>query len=117
LVVDRNVREEFVGLHVLLRVRADQIVKSHAADGEHGLAVEFSVVESVQQMDRARAGSGKADAQLTSNFRVAAGHESSGFLVAYLDKLYLFSMGPERFHNAVDAVARQSKHSLYAPVD
>ena len=53
LVEDGHVLEELVELHVLLRHRADQIVKMHAGDREHRLAVQLRVVQSIQQVDAA----------------------------------------------------------------
>ncbi len=49
-----DIHEEPVEVHILLVVRADQIVESMAGNRQHRLAVEFRVVESVEQMDPAR---------------------------------------------------------------
>ena len=48
LVVQGHVHEELVEVDVLLIVRADEVVKGVAGDGEHRLAIELGVVESVE---------------------------------------------------------------------
>ena len=55
LVVGGDIHVELVEIDILLVVRADQIVKGVAGDGEHGLAVALGIVEAVEQMNAARA--------------------------------------------------------------
>ena len=55
LVEDGDIHEEFVERHILLGERADQIVKLQSGDRQHGLAVELGVVQTIQQMNAARA--------------------------------------------------------------
>ena len=50
------------------------------------------------QMRRARARSGDADAQLAGEFRIGRGHEGSHFLVPRLNELDL--VGPEASQSA-----------------
>ena len=52
-VVLRDIHEELVELDVLLREGADEVVKGHPRDRQHRLAVEFRVVQPVQQMNAA----------------------------------------------------------------
>ena len=72
LVVDGHVHEELVEVHVLLVVRADQVVEGVAGDREHRLAVALGVVQAVEQVDAARAGGRQADAEASGELGVAA---------------------------------------------
>jgi hypothetical protein len=47
LVVNTDVLKKFVKLHVLLRVGSNQIMKLHASDGQHRLAIQLRIVETV----------------------------------------------------------------------
>ena len=85
-VVDGDIHENFVELDVLLGMRVDQIVILQPGDREHRLAVQFGVIQAVQQMNAAGAGSCKADTQLAGVFRIGAGHERGGFFVPHLDE-------------------------------
>ena len=89
LVVDGDVHEQLVEIHVLLVMGADQIVKGVAGDRQHRLAVELRIVKSVQQVNAAGAGGREADAQASGEFGVAAGGERGGFLMPHLDELHL----------------------------
>src|SRR3954452_9187168 len=42
-----DVHKSLVEGHILLRVRADQIVKLHSGDGEHRRAVELGVIKTI----------------------------------------------------------------------
>ena len=55
-------------------------------DGQHRLAVELGVVQAVEQMNAARAGSRQADAELAGVLGIGAGHERRRFFVAHLDE-------------------------------
>src|SRR4030095_6435509 len=98
------------------RVRTDQVVEGHAGDGEHGLSVESSVVEAVEQVDAAWTGGGEADAELAGELRVAAGHQGGRFLVPDLHEADLVVSDAQRLHDAVDAVAGQPEDHVDAPV-
>ena len=63
LVVDGDVLEERQQVDFLLVARADQVVVGLAGDREHRRAVHLGVVEAVEQVDRARARGGEADAE------------------------------------------------------
>src|SRR4051812_19687083 len=99
-----DIGEELVERHVLLCVGPDEIVKLQAGDGDHRLAVEFSIVEPIQKVDSTRAGGGNADADPACEFGPRAGHERSRFFMANLDKADLLPIFPEGFDNAVNAV-------------
>src|SRR5947209_15421926 len=51
LVVNRNVHEELIEGDVLLRARANQIVKLQSSDGYDWLMVELGIVEAAQQVN------------------------------------------------------------------
>src|SRR5204863_3140603 len=78
--------------------------------------VELGVVEAVQEVDRARAGGGYADADLTREFRVAAGHEGSHLLVSDLDELGVAACAVEGAEEGVDAVAGVAVDPVDAPL-
>jgi hypothetical protein len=48
---------------------------------------------------------------------VSAGHERGSFFMPYLDKTDLLLVRAQRFHNAVDAVSRQTKNDIDSPID
>jgi hypothetical protein len=67
-------------------------------------------------MNPARARSGKAYTELSSVFRVRAGHECGGFFMAHLNEPDFVGAISQRFHDSVDAIAWQSEHDLDAPI-
>src|SRR5438874_3781872 len=81
-----NVHEELIERNVLLGISPNQIVKLQASNGQHGLAIELGIVESIQQVNAARTGGGQADSQLAGEFGIAAGHERSRLFMAHLDE-------------------------------
>src|SRR5438477_6310940 len=106
LVINGDIDEELVQLDVLLRARPDQVMKGEPSQGEHGLAVELGVVEAVEQMDTAGSAGCQADAQFSGVLGVTASHERSRFFVPYVDELDLILSLAQRFHDAVNAIAR-----------
>ena len=53
-VVKRYIHEQAVEINILLGVGIDQIVEVMPGDRQHRLAIEFGIIESVQQMNAAR---------------------------------------------------------------
>jgi hypothetical protein len=81
--------------------------------------VHFGVVETVQQMDRARPGSGQAHADFAREFRVTARHECRHFLVARLnefDAMRIFLSALQRAHDAVYSISGVSENPFYSPL-
>ncbi len=115
-VEDSNIHEKFVQRNVLLRERADEVVKLKPGNGQHRLAVELGVVESIQKMNPAGPGSGKTNSKLSCEFRVPACHKGCSLFVPHLDKTNLVLTGAERFHDPVDSIAWKTENNLYAPV-
>ena len=92
---------------LLLVVAAEPGPRLLADDRHHRLVVELGVVEAVEQVDRAGARGGHADADLAGELGVGAGHERGHLLVADLDELgpLAVARARERAQDAVDPVA------------
>jgi hypothetical protein len=81
--------------------------------------IELRVIKSIEQMNRARTGSGEAHADFAGKFRVATRHERGHFFVARLDKFNFmigFFRAFERAHNSVDAIAGIAEDAPDAPL-
>jgi hypothetical protein len=105
IVVQGNVHEQFVEIHILLEVRADQIVEGVAGDGQHGLTVILGVVQTIEQVNAARPGGGHADPQRAGRLGVTAGRERCRFLMTNLHELDLVFLLSQRLEKAVDTIA------------
>src|SRR5438552_11844333 len=116
-VEDRDIHKKLVEGHILLGESADEVVILQSGNGQHRRLVELGVVEAIEQVNAARAGSSQTNAQLAGQLGVSAGAESGGFFVAHLNEANFFLMSAQGFHDAVDAVARQAKDNFYAPVN
>ena len=116
-VVDRDVHEELVQRDVLLGGGANQVVKLQAGDGQHGLRVQFGVVEAIEKMDAAGSGSGDAGSQASSELGPGARHKGRRFLMAHLDEANLVLPLAQRFDDAVDAIAGYSEDRVDAPIE
>ena len=117
LVVDGDILEEGEEVDFLLVMRADQIVVGLAGDRDDRRAVHLGVVKTVEQVDRAGTRRREADAEPARVLRVAARHERRGLFVAHLHERDALLPFPQRLHDAVDAVARQTEHDAHIPVD
>src|SRR5581483_6381003 len=114
-VLGSDVLKEADEVHLLLVIAAEAGALLLADDGEHRLVVHLRVVETIQEMDRARTGGGEADADFAGELGMRARHEGGELLVARLDELHLF-IAPERTHDAVDAIAGIAVDALHAPL-
>ena len=87
-------------------------------DGDDRRVVELRVVEAVQQMDRARAGGGHADADGVGagELGVPARHERGHLLVPCLDELGIALRAVERAEEPVDPVAGIPVDAVDAPL-
>ena len=115
-VVDRNVHEHAVEVHVLLRVRVDEVVVMVSGDGQNRLAIELGIVEAIQQVQPPGTGGGQTDAEPAGVLRVGTGHEGGRFLVPNLHEAHALLPPSQRFHHTVDAVTRKAEDDLNAPV-
>ena len=77
--------------------------------------VELRVVEAIEEVDRAGAGGGDADADLVGELGMAAGHEGGHLLVPRLDELRVAVGAVERPQESVDPVARIAEQAMYSP--
>src|SRR5437588_1346474 len=58
----------------------------------------------------------QTDTQLPRKLRVAARHKSRRLLVTHLDETNLVLTYAQRFHDAVDAVSRETKDNVNTPI-
>jgi hypothetical protein len=112
----RDVAEQVICLHVLLRMRRDQIVVGHPGDREHGRLIQLRVVEPVEQMHGAGARGREADAETAGELGIRTRHERRRFLVTHLDEPDAILPRTQRFHDAVDTVAGKPEDDVHAPV-
>jgi hypothetical protein len=115
IVVACDIHEELVEFDVLLLKGPGNVVKLHAGNCKNGLLVHFCVVETVEEMDAARTGRRQANTEPSGEFCVSASHECGRFLVPNMNKANLFLGFAEGFHDAIDAVARQTKDGINTP--
>ncbi len=113
-VLARDVLEQHGQVDLLLVARAERDQLLLADDRDHGLVVELGVVETVEQVDRARAGGRHADADLAGELGVGAGHERRQLLVARLHELELVAVLVERAQQPVDPVTGIAVDALHA---
>ena len=102
----RDVLEERMKIDLLLVVAADSGSRRLADDGHDGLMVQLRVIEAVEQMNSAGAGSGQADTDLARELGVCARHECGHFFVARLDESKAVAGAIERAEDPVDAIPR-----------
>src|SRR3569832_1603370 len=79
--------------------------------------IELGVVQSVQQMDRARAGRREAYTRIASVFGVRRRHERRLLFVANLDEIQLAVGAVARGDETVDPVARIPEDASDSPCD
>src|SRR4051812_41196671 len=79
--------------------------------------IELGIVKAIQQMNAAGPRRSQTDTQLASELRICAGHECGGFLVPHLNKTNFSLIDPQRLHDSVDTIARQSENKLHSPID
>ena len=117
LVIRSDIHKDLVERHVLLIMRADQVMKGVAGDCQDGLAIEFGVIETVQQMQPARSRRRETDPKFVRKLCITTGSEGSRFFMTDLDDGNGISMHTQGFINTVNAVARQTKNGIDAPID
>ena len=104
-------------IDILLGKRLDQIVELHVGDRQHRRQVELGIVKPGQQMDIVWLRCGKTEPQFAGPFRISRSHERSGFLAPHLNDADAVLAGPQRFHDAIDVVTRQTENHFDLPVD
>jgi hypothetical protein len=81
--------------------------------------IHFGIIKSVEQMNRSRPGSSETDADFTSKFCMAAGHEGGHFFMAGLNKfnfVRLFFSPLYCAHDAVYAITGITKDAPHTPL-
>src|ERR1700683_755861 len=111
------VHKQLVQIDILLVVRADQIVKCVARDGQHRLAVTLRVVKTIQKVYATRARGSDAHSKPARILRVTAGGEGCGFFMPYLDELDFPLVRAQGFEDTVYTIARKAKNRVHAPPD
>jgi hypothetical protein len=99
----------------LLIVAADRRRRRLADDCHNRHVIELCVIETVQQMNRARPRRCETHTDLARKFRVRAGHKRGHFFVPDLDELDFPIEPSEGSHNSVDAVARIAENPADPP--
>ena len=110
-----HVLEQRLKIDFLLILAADGGGGRLADDRDDGLMVHLGVVETVEQMDRAGAAGGHADADGAGELGVRGRHEGGQFFVPGLDETRLVFVFPQAREQAVDAVAGIGVDPLDAP--
>ncbi len=118
-VLVRDILEQRGEVDLLLVVAAETEPGLLADDRHDRLVVELRVIQAVEEVDRARPGGGEANASLTCELSVGAGHEGGHLLVADLDEL-----GPvtpvlaaaEGTHDPVDPIAGITVNTFHSPL-
>src|SRR5579871_261380 len=116
-VISRHVDEQLVQFHVLLGMRAKQVVMMQPGNGKDRCAIELGIIETVEQMNAARTGSGEAYAEPAGKLGIGARHERCTLFVATLHEPDLFLSNPESLHDAVYAVAGEAENRIDAPIE
>ena len=114
-VVGGHVLEQGLQIDFLLIARADRGARLLTDDGDDGNMVHLRVVETVQEMDRARPGGRVAETNLASELGVRRRHERRHLLMANLDVLQLPLGFLERDIQAADTIAGIAVDALDAP--
>ena len=91
----RDIFEERDEIDFLLIAAAERGARLLPDDREHRLVIHLRVVKAVQEMNRARPGSGETDAELAGEFRVRASHERGHFFVPRLHVIDLVARALE----------------------
>src|SRR5262249_13447634 len=102
--------------HVLLRVRLNKIVILQTGDCQHRRAVQFCIIEAIQEVQATWTRSCKAHSELSGVLAISTRHESSRFFVTNLYESNFVRSLPERLHDSVDTVPRQTEYHLNAPI-
>jgi hypothetical protein len=116
-IVHAHIGEQLIELNVLLRERVEKIVELQASYGEHRLSIKLGIIEAVEKVNTAGSRRRQANTKTARPLGVGARTECSRLLVANLNEADIVFAQSERFDNAVDAVARQTKDSIHVPTD
>ena len=111
----RHIFEEADEIDFLLIVAAQRGARLLPDDRHDRLMIHLGIVKAIQEMNRARAGGGEANADFAGELGVRAGHERGHFLVPHLDEFDRVARPINGADDAVDAIAGKSVDSLDSP--
>jgi len=117
LVVGGDIHIQLVEIDILLVMRADQVVKGMAGDGQDRLQVAFRVIKAVQQMNASGAGGRKTNSKTAGELGIAAGGEGGRFLVPHLDESQFLLMRAQCLEDAVNAISGETENGIDSPLD
>ena len=117
LVVDAEVHEHFVQVHLLLVFRPQLRRRLDPGDGQHGDVVQLGVVQAIDQVEPSRARGCKAYPQPAGRLAVAGRHEGRRLFVVNQEEPDAVLVAAKALHDPVDAIAGKSEDCVDAPVD
>ena len=112
-----DIHVEAVEPYILLGKRSDQIMKLQARDCQHGLAVHLCIVYTIENMNASGTRRCQANAQPSCKFGIRTGHECRRLFVSHLNETNPILTRPQRFHQAIDSISRQTENDVYTPVN
>jgi len=115
LVEMSHVDEQLVECDVLLGERAYEVAVLQTSDSQNRRMVHLRIIETIQQMNAARARGCDAHANAPGEFCIGTGHESRCLFVPDLNKPDAVLVRSQRFEYAVYAVARITINPTHAP--
>lgn len=89
----------------------------HPGDRKDRNLIEFGIIEACQQIDAAGSRGSETDPQLSRPFGVGRRHEGRRLLMPRLDKPYGVLTLTQRFHHAIDTIARKTEDGIDVPFD
>ena len=114
-VIDADIHEELVQLHILLGIGVEQVVELQARDRHHGGAIELGVVKAIQQMDAPGTRCGEAAAEPARILGISAGHEGRRLFVSHLNEANGVGPFPQGLHDPVDPIAWNPENCIDTP--
>jgi hypothetical protein len=110
-----DVLEQGRQVDFLLIVGAECAARLLADDGDHRDVIHLGIIETIEKMDRTRAGRRVAKTNLAGEFRVRRRHEGGHFFMPDLDILHAVFGFLQRHVQASDTVAGVAVHSMEPP--
>src|SRR4051812_20663060 len=104
-VIDGYVYKQAVKRDVLLGMGSNQVVKLESRDREHRLAVQFGVVQPIQQVNASGPGGRYTNTQSAGELCVPARHERRGFLMPRLDESNLVLRLAQSLYQTVHTIS------------
>src|ERR1700736_260455 len=112
-----SVHEQLIEFYVLLGEGVIQVVQLQVGKCQNRRSIKLRIIKPVEEVNSTRTRRGEADTQPAGELGVSAGHERGGFFMANLDEAYIVLALPQRLHNPIDPVARNSKYRVHTPIE